>query len=433
MKETTTQTKEPQQKFILIAAEGDDAPISAEASLRELRELLTTAGGEWAGDVIQKRENPHPKTYLGTGKMEELKAKIEETGADGVIADDELTPAQLKAMSELLPVKVLDRTLLILDIFTQRAATKEGMMQVELAQLNYRLTRLTGMGTELSRQGASVGGVHSRGAGESKLELDRRYIRRRIDRLNRQLKEIEQQRALLRERREQNEVPVVALVGYTNAGKSTLFNRLTEAGVTEEDKLFATLDTTMRRCVLPGGREVLLSDTVGFIHKLPHHLVKAFRATLEEAAYADILVHVVDDSDENAPMQARVTYETLQDLKAADKPILTVLNKQDRKAAEAEPWPLPYTAEQVLRLSALRPEDPPKILSAVEELLQSREEELCVLLPYTQGALADRLHRNGRVLQEEYRDDGIFLRVCLKERYAEEMRPYRVEEAEKGL
>ena len=425
MKEKELQeTGKPVQKFILIAAESEGAPITAEASLQELRELLYTAGGEWAGQVIQKRENPHPRTYLGMGKVEELQQLIEETGADGVIADDELTPAQLKGLSDLLPVKVLDRTLLILDIFTQRAVTREGMMQVELAQLNYRLTRLTGLGTELSRQGGSVGGVHSRGAGESKLELDRRYIRRRIDQLNRQLKDLEQQRKLLRGRREQSGIPVAALVGYTNAGKSTLFNRLTQAGVLEEDKLFATLDTTLRRCVLPGGREVLLSDTVGFIHKLPHHLVKAFRATLEEASYADILIHVVDDSDPNAAMQTQVAYETLQELKAADKPILTVLNKQDVRDPSLMAWPLPYQAESVLRVSAFRAEDREKILEALEQILRRQEREMKLLIPYDRGDLTDRLRRSGRILEEEYRETGVYLRILLKERYAEQVKEY---------
>ena len=297
-------------------------------------------------------------------------------------------------------------------------------MQVELAQLNYRLTRLTGLGTELSRQGGSVGGVHSRGAGESKLELDRRYIRRRIDQLNRQLKDLEQQRKLLRGRREQSGIPVAALVGYTNAGKSTLFNRLTQAGVLEEDKLFATLDTTLRRCVLPGGREVLLSDTVGFIHKLPHHLVKAFRATLEEASYADILIHVVDDSDPNAAMQTQVAYETLQELKAADKPILTVLNKQDVRDPSLMAWPLPYQAESVLRVSAFRAEDREKILEALEQILRRQEREMKLLIPYDRGDLTDRLRRSGRILEEEYRETGVYLRILLKERYAEQVKEY---------
>lgn len=405
-------TEEKVQRFVLFAAEGDDSVISAENSLAELGELLETAGGEVCGLVIQKRESVHPKTYLGTGKAEELKNMVATTEADGAICDDELSPAQLKALTDLVGVKVLDRTLLILDIFTQRANTREGKIQVELAQLNYRLTRLTGLGTELSRQGGSTGGAHSRGAGEKKLELDRRAIRLRIDQLNRELKEVEAQRALLRKSRENKKAPVVALVGYTNAGKSTLFNRLTAAGVLEEDKLFATLDTTVRAVTLPSGREVLLTDTVGFIHKLPHHLVKAFRATLEEAAFADVLIHVIDNSDPESTMQAQVTFDTLTELGAGDKPILAVLNKEDLRSEDSESCHLSYPARNVLRISALSEDGPARVLEALEALLADEEEELNVLLPYQEGALLDQLHRETTVLSEEYQDEGIAL--CLR-------------------
>ena len=354
------ETKEEIQSFILVGVDVDRAAISAEDSLDELAELLATAGGEEAGRVIQKMEAINSRTYVGSGKVQEIKTLLAATGANGIICDDELTPAQLKNLSDLLDTKIIDRTLLILDIFSQRASTKEGKMQIELAQLEYRLTRLTGLGTELSRQGAAVG-THTRGAGETKLEMDRRHIRARMDMLRSQLKDVVKQRELIRTQRKKNQVPIVALVGYTNAGKSTLFNRLTSSGVLEEDKLFATLDTTTRKCELPSGRSVLFVDTVGFIHKLPHNLVKAFRATLEEAAYADILLHVVDASHENAELHMQVTYDELMDLEAADKPIMAVLNKQDL-IKEPVPLSMPYGAEAVLRISALEPEGVQKVL-----------------------------------------------------------------------
>lgn len=417
-------TKEAVQTFILVAAEEGRARISAEDSLDELAELMRTAGGEEAGRVIQKVESINAKTYVGSGKVEEIRTLLAATGADGVICDDELTPAQLKNLSDLLNTKIIDRTLLILDIFSQRASTKEGKMQIELAQLEYRLTRLTGLGTELSRQGAAVG-THTRGAGETKLEMDRRHIRARMDLLRTQLKNVEKQRDLIRSQRTRNEIPVAALVGYTNAGKSTLFNRLTASGVLEEDKLFATLDTTTRKCTLPSGRSVLFVDTVGFIHKLPHNLVKAFRATLEETAYADILLHVVDASQENAELHMQVTYDELTELKAVDKPILTVLNKQDL-LQEIRPVAMPYAPEAVLRISALQPEGVQQVLEAVDRQLDRMDTVMEVLLPYAQASLGDMLHRNGQVLAEEYRENGIYLKVRLKERYAKQAEPFRI-------
>lgn len=421
---TLYDTDEKIQRFILVGAELDQAGISAEDSLNELAELLSTAGGEEAGRVIQKMEMLNARTYVGSGKVEEIKTLLAATGADGIICDDELSPAQLKNLSDLLDTKIIDRTLLILDIFSQRASTKEGKMQIELAQLEYRLTRLVGLGKELSRQGAAVG-THTRGAGETKLEMDRRHIRARMDMLKSQLKDVVKQRELVRTQRQKNQVPVIALVGYTNAGKSTLFNRLTASGVLEEDKLFATLDTTTRRCELPSGREVLFVDTVGFIHKLPHHLVKAFRATLEEAAYADLLLHVVDGSHENAELHMQVTYDELIELKAAGKPILTVLNKQDL-VKEEKPVTVPYGAQAVLRISALEPEGVQKVLEAVEYQLSHMEKEIELLLPYAQGSLNDLLHRNGQILAEEYREQGIYLKIRVAERYAKMAEPYLI-------
>ena len=301
-------TGEDIRRYILIAVDTGRAPLPIETSLDELKSLLETAGGEEAGRMIQPLEAPSARSYFGSGKLEELKDLLQETDADGVIADDELSPAQLRNMGDVLNTQILDRTTLILEIFAMRANTREGQLQVELAELRYRLSRLSGFGATMSRQGGGYG-VHARGAGETKLELDRRYIRGRIAALRQELEEITAQRDIRRSRRQKNEVPMVALVGYTNAGKSTIFNRLTQAGVLEEDKLFATLDTTTRRLELPNGREIILADTVGFIQKLPHHLVDAFHATLEEVAYADLLVHVVDSSDEKASLNMKITME----------------------------------------------------------------------------------------------------------------------------
>ena len=418
------ETKEEIQSFILVGVDVDRAVISAEDSLDELAELLSTAGGEEAGRVIQKMEAINSKTYVGSGKVQEIKTLLAATGAHGIICDDELTPAQLKNLSDLLDTKIIDRTLLILDIFSQRASTKEGKMQIELAQLEYRLTRLTGLGTELSRQGAAVG-THTRGAGETKLEMDRRHIRARMDMLRSQLKDVVKQRELIRTQRKKNQVPIIALVGYTNAGKSTLFNRLTSSGVLEEDKLFATLDTTTRKCELPSGRSVLFVDTVGFIHKLPHNLVKAFRATLEEAAYADILLHVVDASHENAELHMQVTYDELMDLEAADKPIMTVLNKQDL-IEEAMPLSIPYSAEAVLRISALEPAGVQRVLEAVDQQLDKMDTVVEILLPYAQGGLSSSLHQEGQIIEEEYRDNGIYIKARLKDRYLQMVEKYRI-------
>jgi GTP-binding protein HflX len=418
------ETKDEIQSFILVGVDVDRAVISAEDSLDELAELLSTAGGEEAGRVIQKMEAINSKTYVGSGKVQEIKNLLAATGAHGIICDDELTPAQLKNLSDLLDTKIIDRTLLILDIFSQRASTKEGKMQIELAQLEYRLTRLTGLGTELSRQGAAVG-THTRGAGETKLEMDRRHIRARMDMLRSQLKDVVKQRELIRTQRKKNQVPIIALVGYTNAGKSTLFNRLTSSGVLEEDKLFATLDTTTRKCELPSGRSVLFVDTVGFIHKLPHNLVKAFRATLEEAAYADILLHVVDASHENAELHMQVTYDELMDLEAADKPIMTVLNKQDL-IEEAMPLSIPYSAEAVLRISALEPAGVQRVLEAVDQQLDKMDTVVEILLPYAQGGLSSSLHQEGQIIEEEYRDNGIYIKARLKDRYLQMVEKYRI-------
>lgn len=409
------ETAQEVRKYILVAIDTGRGRLDARDSVDELESLLETAGGECVGKIIQPLEKPNTKTYLGKGKMEELALAIRETGADGVIADDELSPMQIKNMSEELDVQVLDRTLLILEIFSQRAKTREGQLQVDLARLQYKLSRLSGLGVSMSRQGGAAG-VHARGAGETKLELDRRYIRERIDTLKAQLQEMAVQRELQRKRRQKNEVPMVALVGYTNAGKSTLFNRFTDAGVLEENQLFATLDITTRKLELPSGREVLLADTVGFIQKLPHHLVKAFHATLEEVAYADILIHVVDSSDIKADVNMMITMEAMESLGAGDKPVITAFNKCDLPQAVAAGQAPGYMSEEVLRISALNGEDRQRLLEAIDRVLDKQVKVVEVLIPYSAGTVSSRLHESAQILEEEYRDTGVYMKVQVTEK-----------------
>ena len=406
------ETETKVRQYILIAVETGRAPLSAEASLDELRSLLETAGGAEAGRMIQPLEAPSARSYFGSGKIEELKELLQETNADGVIADDELSPAQLRNLGDLLDTQILDRTTLILEIFAMRANTREGQLQVELAELRYRLSRLSGFGATMSRQGGGSG-VHARGAGETKLELDRRYIRGRIAALRQELDEIAAQRDIRRSRRQKNEVPMVALVGYTNAGKSTIFNRLTQAGVLEEDKLFATLDTTTRRLELSNGREIILADTVGFIQKLPHHLVDAFHATLEEVAYADLLVHVVDSSDAKASLNMKITMDAMQSLGAGDKPIITVFNKNDLPQPTEIEGPS-YLSERILHVCAYEEAGQAEVLKAIEEVLDQQMHPTELLLPYEKGGILNLLHENGSVMEEEYRDNGIYVKVQLK-------------------
>ena len=318
------ENQEQEEKVLLIGVSTQDEDM--EASLDELGELADTAGAVVLGRVIQNREAAHPGTYIGKGKIEEVRLLAEELGADGVICDDELSPAQLRGLEKELELKVMDRTLVILDIFAKHATTREGKLQVEMAQLGYRLARLSGLGKSLSRLG---GGIGTRGPGEKKLETDRRLIKSRLARLNRELKQMQLHRDTARKQRLERAVPVAAVVGYTNAGKSTLMNALTGAGILAQDKLFATLDPTTRRMKLPGGQELLLTDTVGFIRKLPHHLVEAFKSTLDEVREADILMHVVDISHPNFEEQMHVVEQTLKDINAAEKPVFVVFNKID--------------------------------------------------------------------------------------------------------
>ena len=368
------------ERVILVGVseqDGDDA----EDSLAELAELVKTAGASVAGTLIQKRELIHPGTYVGTGKVAEIAELLEHTGATGIVCDDELSPAQLKNLETMLNTKVMDRTLIILDIFAARATTSEGKIQVELAQLKYRLSRLTGLGRSMSRLG---GGIGTRGPGEKKLEIDRRLINDRIAQLNRELKEVVKHREIARAKRERNAVPVVAIVGYTNAGKSTLLNHLTDAEVLEEDKLFATLDPTTRMLELEGHQQVLLTDTVGFIRKLPHHLIEAFKSTLEEAKYADYIIHVVDASNPQRDKQMYIVYETLDHLGVKNKKILTLFNKIDIRTDDD---PLQdFRADHVLQISATENAG----LDAVKDVLQEmlREDKIYIerVIPYAQAS-----------------------------------------------
>lgn len=393
------------ERVILVGVseqDGDDA----EDSLAELAELVKTAGASVAGTLIQKRELIHPGTYVGTGKVAEIAELLEHTGATGIVCDDELSPAQLKNLETMLNTKVMDRTLIILDIFAARATTSEGKIQVELAQLKYRLSRLTGLGRSMSRLG---GGIGTRGPGEKKLEIDRRLINDRIAQLNRELKEVVKHREIARAKRERNAVPVVAIVGYTNAGKSTLLNHLTDAEVLEEDKLFATLDPTTRMLELEGHQQVLLTDTVGFIRKLPHHLIEAFKSTLEEAKYADYIIHVVDASNPQRDKQMYIVYETLDHLGVKNKKILTLFNKIDIRTDDD---PLQdFRADHVLQISAAENAG----LDAVKDVLQEmlREDKIYIerVIPYAQAGVLQLVRNKGEFVSEEYVPEGISIRA----------------------
>ena len=394
-----------EEKVILVGVslnDGDDT----EDSLLELAELVKTAGAQVVGTAIQSRESIHPGTYVGTGKLQELRQMIEEFEATGIVCDDELTPAQIRNIEDVLDTKVMDRTLIILDIFAARASTSEGKIQVELAQLKYRLSRLTGLGISLSRLG---GGIGTRGPGEKKLEMDRRLIKTRIAQLNRELAEVRKHREVTRGQRSRNQTKVAAIVGYTNAGKSTLLNTLTNAQVLEEDKLFATLDPTTRSLKLDSGQEILLTDTVGFIRKLPHHLVEAFKSTLEEAKYADMIIHVVDASNPQKDKQMHTVYETLEMLGVKDKKVITLFNKLDKVE---EPEILhDFKADKTLRISARTGEGLPKFKETLEEILREDKKLLEGTFPYSEGGQLTIIRKYGELLEEEYRDEGIYVKA----------------------
>lgn len=399
------ENKELEERVILVGVSrgsGDDT----EESMDELAELVETAGAIPVERIVQNREQMHPGTYVGTGKIQEIKDLLAMEDATGIVCDDELSPAQLRNLEQELNTKVMDRTLIILDIFAKRATSSEGKLQVELAQLKYRLARLVGLRSSLSRLG---GGIGTRGPGEKKLEMDRRFINSRIAQLNRELKEVKRHREVTREKRKKNNMPVVAIVGYTNAGKSTLLNTLTGAGVLEEDQVFATLDPTTRCLKLPMGQEVLLTDTVGFIRKLPHHLIEAFRSTLEEAKYADIILHVVDASNPQMEHQMYIVYETLKELEVKDKMILTLYNKQDKVQ---EPQIMrDFKADKTLAVSAKSGQGLEELKLLLEEVLRTRTTFLEKVFSYEEAGKISKIRQYGQLLEEEYREDGIFIRA----------------------
>ena len=399
------QLEEAKERLILVGVseqDGDDT----EDSMEELGELVATAGASVAGMVIQKRETMHPGTYVGKGKVEEIRELLIETQATGIVCDDELSPAQLRNLTDLLDVKVMDRTLIILDIFAMRASTNEGKIQVELAQLRYRATRLTGMGRSMSRLG---GGIGTRGPGEKKLEVDRRLIGSRISQLKRELEEVRKHREINRGQRTKSKIPVAAIVGYTNAGKSTLLNTLTDADVLEEDMLFATLDPTTRQLELPGKQQILLTDTVGFIRKLPHHLIEAFKSTLEEAKYADYIIHVVDASNPQADKQMHIVYETLRSLGVEDKKILTLFNKQD---ARTDDEPLhDFLADKTINISAKYGIGLDAVKEALADFLRADKILVERVIPYQDAGILQAVRKMGELLEEEYQPDGIFIKA----------------------
>lgn len=406
---------EQQERVILFAA-STNASDDTEESVEELRELVKTAGAETVGVVIQNRENIHPGTYLGKGKIQELKEMVWESGATGVVCDDELSPAQLKNLEDALDTKVMDRTMIILDIFAARAKTREGKIQVELAQLRYRAVRLVGLRNSLSRLG---GGIGTRGPGETKLEVDRRRIHERISQLKSELQDVERHRDVVRKQREQSGTLTAAIVGYTNAGKSTLLNKLTGAGILAEDKLFATLDPTTRALTLPGGEKVLLTDTVGFIRKLPHHLVEAFKSTLEEARYCDVILHVVDCSNPQMDMQMHVVYETLRRLDIKDKEIITVFNKVDRPDADTACRDM--SADYKVKLSAKTGEGIEELLDLFAIILRNRRIYFEKVFAYRDAGRIQTIRKSGQLLSEEYQDDGIYVKAYVPVELFEEL------------
>ncbi len=401
--------REEQERVILFGVSGSYGNFGGEErmkeSLDELEELVATAGGVTLAKVIQNLENPNPGTYLGKGKIEEIREMARELQATGVVCDDELSPIQLRNLEQALEIKVMDRTLIILDIFASRATSSEGKIQVELAQLKYRAARLVGLRNSLSRLG---GGIGTRGPGESKLEMDRRQIHARISQLKSDLEHVKRHRETNRKQRSQNHIPVLAIVGYTNAGKSTLLNTLTGAGILAEDKLFATLDPTTRMYELERGERVLLTDTVGFINKLPHHLIEAFKSTLEEAVYADMILHVVDSSNPAFTTQMHVVYDTLRDLGVENKPVITLFNKMDKR--EKKTFLRDFKADYTLEISAKTGAGLDELKELLTNILRERKVYLEHVFPYGEAGKIQIIRNHGQLLEEEYREDGIFIR-----------------------
>lgn len=399
------------EKIIIFAADTGgytqkEVSLEIQASLDELTELIDTAGAEVVGRLVQNRDRIANDLYLGRGKVEELREMIYELGATGVCCDDELSPAQLMNLQDALDIKVMDRTMVILDIFAAHAGSYEGKLQVELAQLKFRATRLVGMRDSLSRLG---GGIGTRGPGEKKLEIDRRVIRDRISRLKAELRNVESQRSQQRKQRQRSAVPVVGIVGYTNAGKSTLLNALTGAGVLQEDKLFATLDPTTRGYKLPGGQNILLTDTVGFIRKLPHHLIEAFKSTLEEAKYADYILHVVDASNPQHEKQMHIVYDTLYQLDIREKTVITLFNKQDA-VTEREPLH-DLRADHTLAVSAREGTGLDELKELLAELLRENKVLIERTIAYADAGILQQIRKQGELLEEDYRPEGIYVKA----------------------
>ncbi len=400
--------QQTQERAVLVGLNADcftKAQTATDETLEELDALLETAGGFCTGKVLQNRHTPDAHSFIGEGKAQEVRMLAEATEATMVVFDNELSPGHIRALEELLGVTVLDRSALILDIFAQRAKTREGRLQVELAQYKYLLPRLSGMGASLSRQG---GGIGTRGPGETKLESDRRHIRERIARLQSELEQVRQVRAVQRERRMKNSVPVVAIVGYTNAGKSTLLNRLTDAGIPANNRLFDTLDTTSRQLKVSDNLDVVLSDTVGFIAKLPHHLVDAFRATLEELEYADLLLHVIDASNPNREEHIEVVESLISKLAKPGTKVLRLYNKADLVSPEDIP-----IGEDVVKISAKQGLGMDSLLQAIENALGQSRHHVTVLLPYAMGGMVDTLHSGAQVLGVDYTAEGIAVEAIL--------------------
>ena len=397
--------EELQEKLILVGV-GEQNGDDVNESLDELEELVETTGAVVCGRIVQNLEIRNNATYVGSGKIQEIAELIEQTGATGIVCDDELSPAQLKNLDDALNVKIMDRTLVILDIFAARASTSEGKIQVELAQLKYRASRLSGLGVSMSRLG---GGIGTRGPGEKKLEIDRRLIRDRISQLNKELKVIQKHRDVTRAQRKRNNIPVIAIVGYTNAGKSTLLNHLTDATVLEEDKLFATLDPTTRLLELDAHQQVLLTDTVGFIRKLPHNLIEAFKSTLEEAKYADYIFHVVDSSNVNYEHQMETVYQTLDELEVKDKTIITLFNKQDKRT-DNEPL-RDFRAEKTLLISAVKDQGLDEIKEVIVNLLRDNKIYIERIIPYQDAGIIQLVRKQGELVSEEYVPEGIAIKA----------------------
>lgn len=416
--------EQKQERVILAGVHRGQKDIlwdTTEESMRELGELVKTAGGVVAGEMVQNKADIETATYMGEGKLEELKAAVEALAADMVVFDDELSPVQMRNITDYLGIKVLDRSMLILDIFAMRAKSGEGKLQVELAQLKYRLPRLRGFGAEMSRTGAGIG---TRGPGETRLESDRRHIRRRIGALEEEIKELKKHRSLIRDRRKKDGVITAALVGYTNAGKSTLLNALTDADVFAEDKLFATLDPTSRAITLDDNRKILLVDTVGFIRKLPHHLIEAFKSTLEEAVVADVLVHVIDASCEEMDNQIEVVERVLNDIGAVGKPVVAVFNKCDK----LDEMPVAaIKSDKRVYISAKNKMNIPELILALADAAPGKKQYVRVCIPYSEGALVSALHESEKVISEEYGERGTVMELMVDAKMYARIREYAEE------